>query len=121
MLVCASTRAAMGDLPLSSNDSHPSTHRTGTSEASRFARLSRGVRSAVFFFTYVTYMAVAIGLGQRLLLWPAMLLLPRRRRALVRGWLRFHSRATFAMARVLASVRLTVRGAIEPSSCIVVM
>jgi 1-acyl-sn-glycerol-3-phosphate acyltransferase len=48
-------------------------------------------------------------------------LAPGRRRALVRGWLRFHSRATFALARGLANVRVTVRGAIEPSSCVVVM
>jgi 1-acyl-sn-glycerol-3-phosphate acyltransferase len=111
----------MGNLPLSANDSHPRTHRTGDSDASRFARLSRGVRSAVFFFVYLAYMAVAIGLGQRLLLWPAMVLAPGRRRALVRGWLRFHSRAPFALARMLANVRVTIRGAIEPWSCIVVM
>jgi 1-acyl-sn-glycerol-3-phosphate acyltransferase len=111
----------MGDIPLSTNGSHPSALRTGDGGASRVARLGRSVRSAIFFVVYFAYMAVVIGLGQRLLLWPAVLLAPGRRRALVRAWLRFHSRATFALARALANVRVTVRGAIEPSSCIVVM
>jgi 1-acyl-sn-glycerol-3-phosphate acyltransferase len=47
--------------------------------------------------------------------------MPRRRRSIIRAWLRAHSRSTLAMARLLANVRVTVRGAIPPESCIVVM
>ncbi|HEY9450673.1 MAG TPA: lysophospholipid acyltransferase family protein, partial [Gemmatimonadaceae bacterium] len=45
----------------------------------------------------------------------------RRRRRLVRAWLRFHARSTLAMAHGIANVRISVRGAIPPESCIVVM
>ena len=91
------------------------------SSDSRVARLGRALRSGSFFLVYGCYLTVCIGLGQRLLLWPAMVLVPRRRRAMVRAWLRFHARATLALARVLAGVRVTVRGALPVESCIVVM
>ena len=70
---------------------------------------------------FACYAIVVIGLGQRLLLWPAIVLLPRYRTAIVRAWLRFHARATRWMARVVGGVRFSIRGAIPPESCIVVM
>jgi 1-acyl-sn-glycerol-3-phosphate acyltransferase len=66
-------------------------------------------------------MVLAIGLGQRVLLWPAIWLFPARRRRMVRAWLRFHARSTLAMARGIANVRVSVRGSIPPESCMVVM
>ncbi|HEX5180186.1 MAG TPA: 1-acyl-sn-glycerol-3-phosphate acyltransferase [Gemmatimonadaceae bacterium] len=66
-------------------------------------------------------MTIIMGLGQRLLLWPAIFLFPARRRAMVRAWLRFHATATLRMARALAGVRLTTNGLLPAESCIVVM
>ncbi|HEU4641386.1 MAG TPA: lysophospholipid acyltransferase family protein [Gemmatimonadaceae bacterium] len=88
---------------------------------SRAGRLGRALRSAVFFAVYFAYLTIVIGLGQRLVLWPAMLLAPRRRPRLVRAWLRFHARMTLRMARALAGFRVTIRGAIPAECCIVVM
>jgi 1-acyl-sn-glycerol-3-phosphate acyltransferase len=79
------------------------------------------MRSSAYLFDYISYLVLAMGLGQRIYLWPAIWLFPKRRRRLVRAWLRFHARATLAMARVIANVRISVRGAIPPESCIVVM
>ena len=79
------------------------------------------MRSSAYLFAFTIYLIVAIGLGQRLLLWPAIWLFPHRRRRMVRGWLRFHAGATLAMARAIANVRVSVRGSIPPESCIVVM
>lgn len=79
------------------------------------------MRSSAFLFAYTIYLMLAMGLGQRVLLWPAIWLFPRRRRRMVRAWLRFHARRTLGMARVIANVRLSVRGEIPPESCIVVM
>src|SRR5690349_2048551 len=84
-------------------------------------RARRAARSGAFLLAYAGYLSVVVGLGQRLLLWPAIVLLPRRRGSLVRAWLRAHARATLAMARGLAGVRVSVDGAIAPGSCIVVM
>lgn len=84
-------------------------------------RRGRALRSIGFLLVYGGYVAAAIGLGQRLVLWPAMALLPRRRAALVRAWLRLHARATLGMARWVAGVRVAVQGAIPRESCVVVM
>lgn len=40
---------------------------------------------------------------------------------MIRVWLRMQAHATLALARIVAGVRLTVRGTIPPRSCIVVM
>ncbi len=84
-------------------------------------RAVRVMRSSAYLFSYTIYMVLAIGLGQRVLLWPAIWLFPRHRRRMIRFWLRFHSRSTLRMAHAIANVRLTVRGEIPPESCIVVM
>lgn len=70
---------------------------------------------------FACYAIVVIGLGQRLLLWPAIVLLPRYRTALVRAWLRAHARAVLWMARVVGGVRFSIHGEIPRESCIVVM
>jgi 1-acyl-sn-glycerol-3-phosphate acyltransferase len=87
----------------------------------RMGRAVRVMRSSAFLFAYTIYMMLAMGLGQRVLLWPAMWLFPRHRRRMIRSWLRFHSRSTLGIAHAIANVRLTVTGSILPESCIVVM
>ena len=88
---------------------------------SRALRLAHALRSVVFFVVYFVFLTVVMGLGQRLVVWPLVTLAPARRRAVVGAWLRFNARATFALARALAGVRLSVRGAIPPESVVVVM
>lgn len=88
---------------------------------SRIIRLGRALRSGTFFAIYFAYLILIVGLGQRLYLWPAIVLAPRHRRRLVGAWLRGHARATLAMARILAGVRVSILGAIPAESCIVVM
>jgi 1-acyl-sn-glycerol-3-phosphate acyltransferase len=70
---------------------------------------------------YAIYVIVFLGGFQRLVIWPACLLLPRRRTSIVGAWLRLNARATLALARWLADVRVTVDGEIPAASCIVVM
>jgi 1-acyl-sn-glycerol-3-phosphate acyltransferase len=84
-------------------------------------RFLRALRSGTFLLVYSLYLTVGIGLGQRLLLWPTILLFPRRRATLVRGWLRLQALATLGFARVLGRIRVTTEGTIPPESCIVVM
>ena len=84
-------------------------------------RLGRVLRGGAFVILFALHAVAIIGLGQRLVLWPAMLLMPRRRTALTRAWLRFNAYATTGMARIVAGVRLRVHGAIPPESCVVVM
>jgi 1-acyl-sn-glycerol-3-phosphate acyltransferase len=84
-------------------------------------KLSRALRSGAFVALFCCYAILIIDLGQRLVLWPLIRFAPRRRAALVRAWLRGHARATLAMARTVAGVRLSIRGEIPRESCIVVM
>jgi 1-acyl-sn-glycerol-3-phosphate acyltransferase len=84
-------------------------------------RALRAVRSGAFLLVYAGYLSAVVGLGQRLVLWPAVVLAPRRRGSLVRAWLRAHALATLGMARRIAGVRVSVEGAIAPGSCVVVM
>jgi 1-acyl-sn-glycerol-3-phosphate acyltransferase len=91
--------------------------RSGT----RLTRIGCALRSATFLVTYASYLIAFTGAGQRLIIWPACLLLPRRRTAIVRAWLRLNARATLALARWLADVQVTVDGRIAPGPCIVVM
>jgi 1-acyl-sn-glycerol-3-phosphate acyltransferase len=109
----------MGDLRLSTDSPEPTSRHAGI--GSPVVRLWRAVRSGTFFFTYFLYLLAIVGLGQRLLVWPAVLLFPRSRRAIIRGWLQAHARATLAIARGIANVRVSVQGAIAPESCIVLM
>ena len=81
----------------------------------------RAPRSLLFITVYMLYVVFVIGLGQRLIIWPLITLRPTRRRAIVRWWLQFNARATLWLSRVLAGVRLTVRGSIPPEACIAIM
>jgi len=135
MLVCASTRVAMGDLQVNAESAGlspqhatspdraapPPTPPAPSRSGSRLVRIGRVLRSGIFFVIYFCYLTLIMGLGQRVLLWPAIILVPKRRRAMVRAWLRFHAVATLRMARALAGVRLTTSGSLPAESCIVVM
>jgi len=99
----------------------PPTPPAPSRSGSRLVRIGRVLRSGIFFVIYFCYLTLIMGLGQRVLLWPAIILVPKRRRAMVRAWLRFHAVATLRMARALAGVRLTTSGSLPAESCIVVM
>jgi 1-acyl-sn-glycerol-3-phosphate acyltransferase len=101
-------------------DSPGQTHQPAKLDAHP-AQVGRGLRSGAFVALFACYSIFFIGLGQRLIVWPIVTLFPRRRTAVVRVWLRMQAFATLAMARLVAGVRLTVRGTIPPRSCIVVM
>jgi 1-acyl-sn-glycerol-3-phosphate acyltransferase len=81
----------------------------------------RAVRSLTFILLYCLFVLIVIGAGQRLIIWPLITIRPRRRRAIVRWWLRFNARATFALARVVGGLRLTIEGRIPPEPVVVVM
>ncbi|HKC12983.1 MAG TPA: lysophospholipid acyltransferase family protein [Vicinamibacteria bacterium] len=81
----------------------------------------RALRSGAFLAVYLVHMLLTFGAVQRFVVWPLALLWPARRRDIVGWWFRFQAHLTLAMARVLANVRVTTQGAIEPGSCVVVM
>jgi 1-acyl-sn-glycerol-3-phosphate acyltransferase len=81
----------------------------------------RAVRSLTFIVLYSLYVLIVIGAGQRLVIWPMVALFPRRRLAIVRAWLRFNARATFALARGIGGLRLTIEGRIPPEPVVVIM
>src|ERR671938_2067593 len=101
----------MGDLHVSNNHSASLDLAADIATPSRASRLLRAVRSVVFFGIYFAYLTFVMGLAQRLLVWPLITVLPSRRRAIAGEWLRFNARATFGLARALAGVRVSVRGA----------
>ena len=75
----------------------------------------------MFFFVYACFTLVVFDLGQRLLVWPAVLLRPANRRAIVRAWLRFLARASLGLARIVGGVRVTIHGTPPTESCLLVM
>ena len=50
-----------------------------------------------------------------------MLLRPARRNDIVGAWFRLLANSTIALARIIADVRLEVRGSVPPGSCVAVM
>jgi 1-acyl-sn-glycerol-3-phosphate acyltransferase len=130
MLLGASTFDVMDDLHVNSDRSDPvsaaeprraAPPSDPAREAPLLARGTRAVRSLAFLSVYFLYLMLAVGVGQRLLVWPLVTLLPGRRRAIVRAWLRLHAHGTLGLARSLADVRLTVDGRIPAESCVVLM
>jgi 1-acyl-sn-glycerol-3-phosphate acyltransferase len=81
----------------------------------------RAVRSLTFILLYCLYVLLVIGGGQRLLIIPLITLLPKRRTAIVRWWLRFNARATFALARGIGGLHLTIEGTIPSDPVVVIM
>jgi 1-acyl-sn-glycerol-3-phosphate acyltransferase len=79
------------------------------------------LRSILCAICYTLYLLLAMGVPQRLVIWPLVTLLPSRRRGIVRAWLRLHARGSLGLFRRVGNVRVTVRGGIGPESCIVLM
>lgn len=94
---------------------------SGLAVPSRANSPLRAVRSLTFILLYSLYVLLVIGAGQRVVIWPLVMLFPRRRLAIVRAWLRFNARATFALARGVGGLRLTIEGRIPPEPVVVVM
>lgn len=102
-------------------DTNSTLHAPTAGAARPSAGWMRAPRSLLFIAVYMLYVVVVMGLGQRLVIWPLITIQPSRRRAIVRWWLQANARATLWLSRVLAGVRLTVRGSIPPEPCIAVM
>jgi 1-acyl-sn-glycerol-3-phosphate acyltransferase len=95
-----------------------------TSRAHRRARgigLARTLRSGIFFFVYAIFTLTLFDLGQRLFIWPAVLLQPVKRRAIVRRWLRFLAKISLWISRVVGGVRVITQGTAPTESCLLVM
>ncbi|HEX5437635.1 MAG TPA: lysophospholipid acyltransferase family protein [Gemmatimonadaceae bacterium] len=88
---------------------------------SRLGRLWCTARSALLLGLYSLYVLVVVGPGQRLIVWPFIALFPARRRSVLARWVRAHLRVALHAARAIAGVRISVRGAISPASCVVLM
>jgi len=75
----------------------------------------------MFFFVYAVFTLTLFDLGQRLVIWPAVLLYPVKRRAIMRRWLRFLAKGSLWISRVFGGVRVTVQGTPPTESCLLVM
>jgi 1-acyl-sn-glycerol-3-phosphate acyltransferase len=111
----------MGVLHVVDHNSAPTHADSGARSVSVLVRVRRAIRSGLFLAAFCLYAVLVIGLGQRLIIWPLVTLVPRSRRRVMRTCLQLHAHSTLFLARILANVRLSVRGAIDPVSCIVVM
>ncbi|HET6230063.1 MAG TPA: lysophospholipid acyltransferase family protein [Longimicrobiaceae bacterium] len=74
-----------------------------------------------FFAVSIGWLATVMGAGQRLVIWPLVTLAPSRRTATMARWFHFNASAVMSIARVVAGVRVRVRGRIAPGACVVVM
>jgi 1-acyl-sn-glycerol-3-phosphate acyltransferase len=83
--------------------------------------MARAARSALFVLVYLPYLALAMGLGQRLIVIPLTWLLPASRARILAPWFRFHARNTLWLLKIIAGVRVTVEGTIGPGPVTVVM
>jgi 1-acyl-sn-glycerol-3-phosphate acyltransferase len=83
--------------------------------------VSRATQSLLFAVIYSIYLVVVMGPVQGLILRPLCALLPSRRSAIVRWWLRLQAGCVLNLARVVAGFRLGIEGALPRTSCIVLM
>ena len=104
---------------MNADSSSPSTSRA----PHRGARsgLARTLRSGMFFIVYAIFTVTIFDLGQRLIIWPAVLLCPLKRRAIVRRWLRFLAKGSLWISRWFGGVRVTTKGTAPTESCLLVM
>jgi 1-acyl-sn-glycerol-3-phosphate acyltransferase len=90
--------------------------------ARHHTRLGSAARSLTFFvFFFAIYLPVAVGLVQRLVLLPIVTFAPRRRRPIVRRWLKLHARVLLRLVRRLLDVRVYMRGSLPDEPAIVLM
>ena len=126
MLAGASTRVAIGDLPVNTISSDaisaaPAESPALPAPASRVTRAYRAARSLIFLLVFSVYLIIVIGGGNRLLIPPLLKLLPHRSLRIRRAWLRLHAIVTTGLARTLGGMRLDVHGAIPRESAVVIM
>ena len=88
---------------------------------SRFDRASRALRGSLFFLVWLPYLLLVAGPVQRLLLWPAITILPSRRARYVGAWLRAQGRVVLFLCRLTAGVRVSISGAIPDEAVVAVM
>jgi 1-acyl-sn-glycerol-3-phosphate acyltransferase len=82
----------------------------------------RALRSLLFFGIYGLYVVCVMAPIQWLIITPLLALLPSRRSAVMRAWLRLQAATVLSMARLLADLKVTWQGSVvEPNGCIVVM
>lgn len=74
-----------------------------------------------FLFFFLLYLPFGVGLGQRLFVWPMVLLFPTRRTRYARAWLRLHARTLLRLTRWLVDVRVYMRGRLPAEPAIVLM
>jgi 1-acyl-sn-glycerol-3-phosphate acyltransferase len=104
---------------MNADSSSPSTFRAHS--RARGIGLARTLRSGIFFIVYAFFTLTVFDLGQRLIIWPAVLLFPLKRRAIVRRWLRFLAKGSLWISRVFGGVRVTTHGTAPTESCLLVM
>ena len=126
MLAGASTRVAIGDLPVNTISSDvvgaaADSPALEPAPASRVTRAYRGARSLIFLLVFFVHLLIVIAAGQRLIILPLLKLFPSRSLRIRRAWLRLHAICTTGLARGLAGMRLRVQGAIPRESVVVVM
>jgi 1-acyl-sn-glycerol-3-phosphate acyltransferase len=110
-----------GDLPLRDLPTDIGPAATGSNVLSIAGRAGRAARSLIFLSVYFSYLLLVMEPLHWLAVGPLLAFQPSRRRARLRSWIRLQTRVMFAMARILAGLRISVHGAIEATSCIVVM
>lgn len=88
---------------------------------SRLGRASRALRGSLFFLVWLPYLLLVAGPLQRLLLWPAITILPSHRARYVGAWLRAQGRVVLFLCRVTAGVRVSIRGALPSEPLVAVM
>ena len=85
------------------------------------ARAARALRGSLFFVLWIPYLLLIASPLQRLLLWPATLLLPSRRARLAGAWLRAQGRFILFLSQRTAGVRVEVRGHLPGEPLVAVM
>ena len=83
--------------------------------------MSRAAQSLFFALIYSIYLVAVMEPIQWLLIRPLKALLPRRRDAIQRAWMRGQARWVLGLARSLGGMRLEVQGSLPETSCVVVM
>lgn len=106
---------------MKSRSSAPARNTPRKGSGSRFADRIKVARSLTFFAAAIGWLVVGVGVGTRVVLWPAITLFPRLREPLLGRYIRFHGRFYLGLARRLAGVRFNIRGQLPRGSILVVM
>jgi 1-acyl-sn-glycerol-3-phosphate acyltransferase len=85
------------------------------------ARAVRAIRGSLFFLLWLPYILLVVIPIQRLVLWPATVLMPSRRARLIGAWLRVQGRVVLSLARIAAGIRVDIRGSLPAEPVVAVM